>query len=120
MEERDWVKTMTTIPPEFQALYKTGEVLQHDICAHLNAWPTETLWDPLIQKPTIEVFIRPPYPPDFADKISRLHDRTNEWFNLIARDFLPYTTYKRDDINLFLRQITLSIERQWIDQDGII
>jgi hypothetical protein len=34
-------KTMTTITPEFQAIYDTGELLRRDIYNHLSAWPTE-------------------------------------------------------------------------------
>jgi hypothetical protein len=32
---------MTTIRPEFQAIYETGEVLRHDIYRHLSIWPME-------------------------------------------------------------------------------
>lgn len=81
------------ITPEFQVIYGTGEVLRHDICDHLSACGHGALTDALWSE---------------ADS---LRDRAHHWFNLVAVNVLPHTTYDRTHVNLLLRRVTAAIGR---------
>jgi hypothetical protein len=50
------------------------------------------------------------WPAAFRTETERLQDRAHQWFNLIALNILPHTTYDRTHVNLLLRRITAAIE----------
>jgi hypothetical protein len=90
---------MTTVTPEFQAIYEAGEVLRCDIQNHLSTWPMEKE-TPLRGDKLAAAF---------QLEAESLRDRAHQWFNLLALDVLPHTTYDRTHANLLLRRINAAI-----------
>jgi hypothetical protein len=74
---------MTTITLEFQDIYDAGEVLWGDIRNYLPTWPTENGMPSRGDK----------LPEAFRLEGESLRDRAHQWFNLVALNVLPRTTY---------------------------
>jgi hypothetical protein len=86
---------------DVEKLIAEGETLHHEINAHLEAWPTKDgrQLSPIYEK----------MPEEFVGQTRLLQDRAHRWFNLIAVDVLPYTSYDLRYVNLLLRRVSATI-----------